>query len=87
MKKVFMGMGLFVLLSVLTIGLSNGLQSNPSKDFQGDLAQVKIYRECTRCKGTGKITIKKKCYTCPGGVEIIEMECSTCNGTGKIQVK
>jgi len=85
MKKTFVFIGAFVVALVFTIGLNAGFKSMGHAPIQKALADIIITRTCPTCHGTGTTYIKKKCYSCPDGVEKIPVTCSTCNGTGKIK--
>ena len=85
MKKSIITIGLFVAALAVTFGLNAGLQSVGRNSIKGALADVIITRTCPDCKGSGKIYIRKKCYSCPSGYEEVPKTCPTCNGTGVIK--
>ncbi len=84
MKKHMMIIGAFIATFIVFAGINSGFQSVGNNPIKGALADIIITRKCQRCNGTGVVYIKKKCYTCPDGVEKIPQTCPECNGTGKV---
>lgn len=84
-KNVIILIGVFVAALAVTFGLNEGLKSAGRTSIPNALADVIITRTCPDCKGSGKIYIRKKCYSCPNGYEEVPKTCPTCNGTGKIK--
>jgi DnaJ-class molecular chaperone len=82
-KKVLWGSAI-ALVAILLVGGIVGTRSLSVNPIKNALADIVITRTCPTCHGSGKMYIKKKCYSCPDGVEKVEVTCSTCNGTGKI---
>ena len=79
--------GAFIAVFTLMVGVNSGFQTMGYNSIKGALADLIITKTCPDCKGTGVIYIKKRCYSCPDGVEKVPVTCSTCNGTGKITVR
>ena len=44
------------------------------------------YKQCDKCKGTGKYFDKGMCFKC-NGLGIIKIRCTTCKGTGFLESK